>query len=126
MIKLDFSKSNGLIPAIIQDYDTGEVLMLAFMDEKALNLTLETGKTWFYSRSRNKYWMKGEQSGNTQDVLEVYTDCDTDSVLIKVRQKGGAACHTGNRSCFYIRWENGDWVEHSNPLFNPDEVYKKG
>ncbi len=126
MIKLDFSKSNGLIPAIIQDYDTGEVLMLAFMDEKALNLTLETGKTWFYSRSRNKYGTKGEKSGNTQDVLEVYTDCDTDSVLIKVRQKGGAACHTGNRSCFYIRWENGDWVEHSNPLFNPDEVYKKG
>jgi len=125
MIKLDFSKSNGLIPAIIQDYQTGEVLMLAFMDEKALNLTLETGKTWFYSRSRNKYWMKGEQSGNTQDVVEVYTDCDSDSVLIKVNQKGGAACHTGNRSCFYVKWENGSWVEHSNPIFNPDEVYKK-
>ncbi|GAB4432044.1 MAG: phosphoribosyl-AMP cyclohydrolase [bacterium] len=125
MIKLDFSKSNGLIPAVIQDVDTGEVLMLAFMDEKALNLTLETKKTWFYSRSRNKYWMKGEQSGNTQDVIEVYTDCDSDSVLIKVRQKGGAACHTGNRSCFYVKWEDGQWVEHSNPLFNPDEVYKK-
>lgn len=125
MVKLDFSKSNGLIPAVIQDVDTGEVLMLAFMDEKALNLTLETKKTWFYSRSRNKYWMKGEQSGNTQDVLEVYTDCDSDSVLIKVRQKGGAACHTGNRSCFYVKWEDGQWVEHSNPLFNPDEVYKK-
>lgn len=125
MIKLDFSKANGLIPAIIQDYQTGEVLMLAFMDEKALQLTIETGKTWFYSRSRNKYWMKGEQSGNTQEVMEVYTDCDSDSVLIKVKQIGGAACHTGNRSCFYIKWENGDWVEHSNPIFNPDEVYKK-
>lgn len=125
MIKLDFSKSNGLIPAIIQDAETGEVLMLAFMDEKALNLTLETKKTWFYSRSRDKYWMKGEQSGNTQEVVDVYTDCDSDSVLIKVIQKGGAACHTGNRSCFYVKWEKGDWVEHSNPLFNPDEVYKK-
>lgn len=125
MIKLDFTKSNGLIPAVIQDAETGEVLMLAFMDEKALNLTLETGKTWFYSRSRNKYWMKGEQSGNTQEVMEVFTDCDNDSVLIKVKQKGGAACHTGNRSCFFIKWEDGKWVEHSNPLFNPDEVYKK-
>lgn len=125
-MKLDFSKSNGLIPAVIQDFDTGEVLMLAFMDEKALQLTLETKKTWFFSRSRNKYWMKGEQSGNVQEVVEVFTDCDRDSVLIKVRQKGGAACHTGNRSCFYVKWENGEWVEHSNPLFNPDEVYKKG
>lgn len=125
MIKLDFGKMNGLIPAVIQDADTGEVLMLAFMDEKALNLTLETKKTWFYSRSRNKYWMKGEQSGHIQEVVDVYTDCDTDSVLIKVKQHGGAACHTGNRSCFYIKWENGEWVEYSNPLFNPDEVYKK-
>ena len=125
MVKLDFSKMNGLIPAVIQDAETGEVLMLAFMDEKALNLTLETKKTWFYSRSRNKYWMKGEQSGHIQEVVDVYTDCDTDSVLIKVKQHGGAACHTGNRSCFYIRWEDGKWVEHSNPLFNPDEVYRK-
>lgn len=125
MIKLDFNKMNGLIPAVIQDAESGEVLMVAFMDEKALNLTLETKKTWFYSRSRNKYWMKGEQSGHIQEVIEVYTDCDTDSVLIKVKQHGGAACHTGNRSCFYIRWEDGKWVEHSNPLFNPEEVYKK-
>lgn len=125
MIKLDFNKMNGLIPAVIQDAESGEVLMVAFMDEKALNLTLETKKTWFFSRSRNKYWMKGEQSGHIQEVIEVYTDCDTDSVLIKVKQHGGAACHTGNRSCFYIRWEDGKWVEHSNPLFNPDEVYKK-
>lgn len=125
MIKLDFNKMNGLIPAVIQDAESGEVLMVAFMDEKALNLTLETKKTWFFSRSRNKYWMKGEQSGHIQEVVEVYTDCDTDSVLIKVKQHGGAACHTGNRSCFYIKWEDGKWVEHSNPLFNPDEVYKK-
>ncbi len=125
MIQLDFEKMGGLVPAIIQDHETGEVLMLAFMDEKTLDLTLETGKTWFFSRSRNKYWMKGEQSGNVQEVMEVYTDCDADSVLIKVKQHGGAACHTGNRSCFYVKREGDQWVEHSNPLFNPDEVYKK-
>ncbi|APG26103.1 MULTISPECIES: phosphoribosyl-AMP cyclohydrolase [Syntrophotalea] len=125
MIKIDFEKMGGLVPAIIQDYQTNEVLMVAFLDEKALNLTLETGKTWFFSRSRNKYWMKGEQSGNTQEVREVFTDCDADALVIKVKQNGGAACHTGNRSCFYVHWENGAWVEHSEPLFDPDEVYKK-
>ncbi|WP_256359868.1 phosphoribosyl-AMP cyclohydrolase [Syntrophotalea acetylenivorans] len=125
MIKIDFEKMGGLIPAIIQDHETNEILMCAFLDEKALNLTLETGKTWFFSRRRNKYWMKGEQSGNTQDVLEVYTDCDADTVVIKVKQNGGAACHTGNRTCFYVKWEDNQWVEHSEPLFDPDEVYKK-
>ncbi|WP_348835147.1 phosphoribosyl-AMP cyclohydrolase [Geotalea uraniireducens] len=125
MSKIDFAKMGGLIPAIIQDHETNEVLMVAFMDEKTLSSTLETGKTWFFSRSRNKYWMKGEESGNTQDVVEVLTDCDYDSVVIKVKQNGPAACHTGNRSCFYTRWENGQWVEHSNPLFDPEEVYKK-
>jgi phosphoribosyl-AMP cyclohydrolase len=124
-IKIDYDKMGGLIPAIIQDHETNEVLMVAFLDEKAMNLTLETGKTWFFSRSRNKYWMKGEQSGNTQEVKEVYTDCDADTVVIKVKQNGGAACHTGNRTCFYVKWEDGQWVEHSEPLFNPDEVYKK-
>lgn len=125
MIKIDFEKMGGLIPAVIQDNETGEVLMVAFMDEKTLNLTLESGKTWFFSRTRNKYWMKGEESGNTQDVVEVLTDCDADTVVIKVKQNGPAACHTGNRSCFYVRYENGNWVEHSNPLFDPNDVYKK-
>ncbi len=125
MKKLDFEKMNGLIPAIIVDYHTNDVLMLAFMDEKALNLTLETKKTWFFSRSRNKYWMKGESSGHIQEVVEVFTDCDYDSVLIKVIQKGGAACHTGNRSCFYVKYEDGVWREYSDPVFNPDDVYKK-
>ena len=125
MTQIDFAKMGGLIPAVIQDHETGEVLMVAFMDEKTLANTLRDGKTWFYSRSRNKYWMKGEESGNTQDVVEVLTDCDADTVVIKVKQNGPAACHTGNRSCFYIRWENDQWVEHSKPLFNPDEVYKK-
>ena len=125
MVKIDFEKMGGLIPAVIQDVDNGEVLMLAFMDEKTLNLTLESGKTWFFSRTRNKYWMKGEESGNTQEVMEVLTDCDADTVVIKVKQNGLAACHTGNRSCFYVKWENGQWVENSKPLFDPNEVYKK-
>jgi len=125
MIKIDFEKMGGLIPAVIQDNESGDVLMVAFMDEKTLNLTLETGKTWFFSRTRNKYWMKGEESGNTQEVIEVLTDCDADTVVIKVKQNGPAACHTGNRSCFYVKYENGTWVEHSNPLFDPASVYKK-
>ena len=125
MIQIDFDKMGGLIPAVIQDYENGEVLMVAFMDKKTLDLTLKDGKTWFFSRTRNKYWMKGEESGNTQEVMEVLTDCDADTVVIKVKQNGLAACHTGNRSCFYIKWENGQWVEHSKPLFDPNEVYKK-
>jgi phosphoribosyl-AMP cyclohydrolase len=125
MIKIDFEKMGGLIPAVIQDYENGEVLMVAFMDQKTLDLTLRDGKTWFFSRTRNKYWMKGEESGNTQDVMEILTDCDADTVVIKVKQNGPAACHTGNRSCFYVKYENGEWVEHSNPLFDPAEVYKK-
>ena len=124
-IKIDFEKMGGLIPAVIQDVDNGEVLMVAFMDEKTLNLTLESGKTWFFSRTRNKYWMKGEESGNTQEVVEVLTDCDADTVIIKVKQNGPAACHTGNRSCFFVKWEEGGWVEHSKPLFDPAQVYKK-
>jgi phosphoribosyl-AMP cyclohydrolase len=97
---IDFKKGGGLIPAIVQDIETGEVLMLAYMDEEALKRTLQTGRTWFYSRSRNEYWCKGETSGNKQYVREVYYDCDADTVLIKVKQIG-AACHTGNRSCFF-------------------------
>jgi phosphoribosyl-AMP cyclohydrolase len=124
-IQIDFDKMGGLIPAVIQDYQNGEILMVAFMDKKTLDLTLKDGKTWFFSRTRNKYWMKGEESGNTQEVIEVLTDCDADTVVIKVKQNGPAACHTGNRSCFYVRWENEEWVEHSKPLFDPSEVYKK-
>jgi phosphoribosyl-AMP cyclohydrolase len=90
----------GLIPAVIQQHDTGEVLMVAWMDETAVARTLETGKTWFWSRSRQEYWMKGATSGNTQDVREVLYDCDADTLLVKVDQ-AGVACHTGERSCFY-------------------------
>ncbi|MBU1006672.1 MAG: phosphoribosyl-AMP cyclohydrolase [Candidatus Omnitrophica bacterium] len=93
---------NGLLPAIVQDYKTGEVLMVAYMNKESLKRTLKSGKTCFWSRSRKKYWVKGETSGNFQFVKAVYYDCDKDAVLVKIRQKG-VACHTGNLSCFYRR-----------------------
>jgi len=96
--------AKGLIPAIVQDYKTGEVLMMAYMNKVSLQRTLKTGKTCFWSRSRQTYWVKGETSGNFQFVKGVYYDCDMDTLLIKVRQKG-VACHTGNRSCFYRKIE---------------------
>ncbi len=91
----------GLIPAIIQDFENGDVLMLAYMNETSLKQTIETGFTHFWSRSRQKYWKKGETSGAVQEVKEVLYDCDADTLLIKVRQHGVGACHTGNRTCFY-------------------------
>ncbi|MEW6162854.1 MAG: phosphoribosyl-AMP cyclohydrolase [Nitrospirota bacterium] len=91
----------GLIPAIIQDAESGEVLMLAYMDKKSLEMTLETGLTHFWSRSRQRYWRKGETSGNVQEVREILYDCDEDTLLIKVVQKGQGACHTGSRTCFF-------------------------
>jgi len=93
----------GLIPAIIQDINTRDVLMMAYMDKRALQMTLDTGKTHFWSRSRKKYWMKGETSGNVQIVKEILYDCDEDTLLIMVEQRGSGACHTGNRTCFYRR-----------------------
>jgi len=94
----------GLIPAVIQDWKTGEVLMVAYMNAESVKKTVETGLTWFWSRSRQKYWQKGETSGNVQQVKDVLYDCDQDTLLIKVEQKG-PACHTGERSCFYRRFE---------------------
>jgi phosphoribosyl-AMP cyclohydrolase len=91
----------GLIPAIIQDIENGEVLMLAYMNESSLKMTIETGFTHFWSRSRWTYWKKGEHSGNVQEVKEIFYDCDKDTLLIKVKQHGSGACHTGNRTCFY-------------------------
>ena len=101
-IVLDFKKGNGLIPTVIQDYNTNEVLMVAYMSEESFNLTLDKKQTWFYSRSRNELWNKGATSGHFQEVKEIWTDCDNDTLLIKVIQKG-AACHTGSRSCFFRR-----------------------
>lgn len=97
---IDFNKGNGLVPAIIQDFNTKEVLMLAYMSKESLLKTLETKMTWFYSRSRNELWNKGATSGHIQIVKELKVDCDLDTILVLVEQKG-AACHTGERSCFY-------------------------
>ena len=123
-MELNFDKMGGLIPAIIQDAESGKVLMLAFIDKFAWEKTLETGKTWFYSRSRNKYWMKGEESGNVQIIKEVYVDCDEDTVLLKVEQVGKAAWHTGYESCFF-RKLNGDVKIIGERIFDPEKVYKK-
>ncbi len=124
-IKLDFSKLNGLLPAIVQDYETGEVLMLAFMNEEAWESTLSTGKATYYSRSRQKLWIKGETSGHIQMVREIRIDCDNDTVLLKVKQVGDAACHTGYQSCFYRKIENGSIQISGKLIFDPKEVYKK-
>jgi len=93
----------GLIPAVVQDHATGDVLIVAYMNQESLAKTVETAKTWFWSRSRQKYWMKGESSGHTQDVHEILYDCDADCLLVKVTQHGPGACHTNERSCFYRR-----------------------
>ena len=126
MIRLDFNKIGGLVPAIVQDYKTGEVLMLAFMNQEAWETTLSTGRATFYSRTRKELWIKGKTSGNMQLVKEIRIDCDDDTVLLKVEQVGGAACHTGHKSCFYKRVdEDGSIKIIGNPLFDPEEVYKK-
>jgi len=125
MIQLDFKKTGGLIPAIAQDYATGEILMLAYMNQEALNATLASGKATYYSRSRQTLWVKGETSGNVQRVKEIRIDCDDDTVLLKVEQLGGAACHTGHRSCFHKTLENGSVRLIGEPIFDPKEVYKK-
>jgi phosphoribosyl-AMP cyclohydrolase len=125
MIELDFSKFDGLLPAIVQDAETLEVLMVAFMNEEAWKATLETGKATYYSRSRNKLWVKGESSGHVQMVKEIRIDCDNDTVLLKVEQIGGAACHEGYKSCFFRKIENGEAVTVGMPLFDPEKVYKK-
>jgi phosphoribosyl-AMP cyclohydrolase len=124
-IELNFNKTGGLVPAIIQDSETGEILMLAYMNQEALNATLSTGKATYYSRSRQTLWVKGETSGNVQLVKEIRIDCDDDTVLIKVEQLGGAACHTGHRSCFYKKVENGTIRIVGEPVFDPQEVYDK-
>ncbi len=121
----DFSKQNGLIPVIVQSVETGKVLMLAYMNEIAWNRTVETGKAHYWSRSRHKLWMKGEQSGNIQLVREIFIDCDLDTILLKVEQLGGAACHTGFESCFYRSFEDGRLVVRGDRIFDPREVYKK-
>ena len=124
MIDLEFNKMGGLIPAIAQDYATGEILMLAYMNQEAFDATRTSGKATYYSRSRQSLWVKGESSGNVQQVKEIRIDCDSDTVLLKVEQIGGAACHTGHRSCFHKIIDNDSIRVTGEPLFDPEEVYK--
>jgi len=119
----DFNKGNGLIPAIAQDAETGEILMLAWMNAEAWELTLKEGYAVYWSRSRNRLWKKGESSGNFQIIREILLDCDMDTVILKVEQVGLAACHTGRRSCFFNKVTNGKIQIISEPLFNPEDVY---
>jgi len=114
----------GLIPAIIQDAENNEILMFAFMNREAVEKTLTSGLATFYSRSRNKLWVKGESSGHTQEVREVYFDCDNDCLLVKIKQNV-AACHTGYRSCFFNKIENGKVVTVGKKMFEEKDVYKK-
>ena len=124
MIELDFSKTGGLLPAIAQEDETGEVLMLAYMNKAAWEATLATGKATYFSRTRQELWVKGLTSGNVQMVREIRIDCDNDTILLKVEQIGGAACHTGHKSCFFKKVENGAVKTIGRPLFDPKEVYK--
>jgi phosphoribosyl-AMP cyclohydrolase len=126
MIELNFAKTeNGLLPAIVQDYKTGEILMLAYINDLAWQKTLETGKGHYWSRSRNKLWLKGESSGHVQLVKEIFVDCDDDTVVLKVDQVGGAACHKGYASCFFRRVEGGSLVIDTKQVFDPVKVYGK-
>lgn len=126
MVSLDFSKSeDGLIPAIVQDYKTNEVLMLAYINKLAWEKTLETGKAHYWSRSRAQLWLKGESSGHIQKIHEILVDCDDDTVVYKVEQLGGAACHTGHRSCFYRVVDGEKLTVQGEPVFDPEKVYGK-
>lgn len=121
----DFSLGGGILPAIAQDAATGEVLMLAYMNEEAYAETLASGKAVYFSRSRNTLWRKGEQSGHVQIVKEIFVDCDQDAILLKVEQVGGAACHTGYRSCFYRKLTPDGLQPVGEPVFDPEKVYGK-
>lgn len=125
MLKLDFAKGGGLIPAIAQDWKTGEVLMLAYINEESWNETLKSGAATYWTRSRQKLWKKGESSGNVQLVKEIYVDCDQDTVIFKVDQIGDAACHEGYRSCFFRKYEDGELKVVGERVFDPEKVYKK-
>jgi len=126
MIKLNFSKGDGLLPAIVQDARSGKVLMLAYVNQLSWEKTLETGEAHFWSRSRQELWHKGGTSGHVQKIKEIYADCDDDTLLFKVEQVGGAACHTGYESCFHKKVDRrGDATIVGERIFDPEKVYKK-
>jgi phosphoribosyl-AMP cyclohydrolase len=122
---IDFDKIGGLVPAIAQDADTGEVLMLAWMNKEAYEETVRTGRACYFSRSRGRLWRKGEESGNFQEVREIYLDCDADTILLKVHQHGGAACHEGYASCFFRRADSDGLQVMGTRIFDPKQVYKR-
>lgn len=117
--------ADGLVPAIAQDAATGDILMMAWMNAESLQLTAQEGQAVYWSRSRGQLWRKGETSGHQQVVSEIRLDCDEDVILLKVEQKGGIACHTGRRSCFYRKLEDGQWVTTASVIKNPDSIYGK-
>ncbi len=126
MISLNFAKGNGLLPAIVQDHDSGKILMMAYINKISWEKTLETGEAHYWSRSRQELWHKGGTSGHVQKIKEIYMDCDQDAVLFKVEQIGGAACHTGYESCFHQKVDtNGDVTVVGEKIFDPRKVYKK-
>lgn len=114
---------DGLVPAIAQDFESGEVLMLAWMNREALALTIEEGRAIYWSRSRGALWRKGDESGHVQRLKELRIDCDRDTVLMKVEQLGGIACHTGRRHCFFQRLEDGDWAVTDEVIKSPEDIY---
>lgn len=122
-MNLDFDKLDGLIPAIVQDAISAEVLMVAFMNEEAWRMTLQTGYATFWSRTRGRLWLKGESSGHRLVVQEVLTDCDTDAIILKVEAQGPGVCHEGYESCFFKALRDGEWIVTANRTFNPTEVY---
>ena len=125
MVALQFDKGGGLLPAIVQDHETKEILMLAYVNDLAWKKTLETGKAHYWSRSRNKLWLKGETSGHVQLIKKILVDCDEDTIVYQVEQLGGAACHTGHRSCFFRKVSENKLETTDEPVFDPREVYKK-
>jgi phosphoribosyl-AMP cyclohydrolase len=120
----NFTSIDQLLPAVAQDADTGEVLMLAYMNKAAWEETIKTGEAVYYSRSRNRIWKKGESSGHGQRVRAIYIDCDADTILLKVEQLGGAACHQGYKSCFFRKHSDDGWQIVGKQVFDPLQVYK--
>ncbi|MDQ6665142.1 MAG: phosphoribosyl-AMP cyclohydrolase [Acidobacteriota bacterium] len=123
-MNLNFGKQDGLVTAVIQDHASGRVLMVGFMNGEAFRKTVETGFATFYSRSRQKLWLKGESSGHRLVVKDIATDCDTDALLIRVEAQGPGVCHNGYESCFYRHLADGEWVETESRTYDPDTVYK--
>ena len=123
-MELDFEKTDGLIPAVVQDSTDGRVLMVGFMNQESFAKTVETGKVTFYSRSRNELWTKGGSSGHYLAVKDIQTDCDRDTVLVLAESLGPGVCHNGFRSCFYRRLEDGKWSQFEEPTYDPKAVYK--